>query len=730
MTLSTLDDLPSQATDDIRPGSPPDDRSLILETQAELESYKVALNQHAIVGVTDRAGTIVSVNDQFCRISQYPRAELVGKKHSLLNSHHHPREFFRSMWRTIASGQPWHGDICNRAKDGSLYWVDTTIVPRRGVDGRVCGYVSIRYDITTRKAAEAAQAEEIRKRETAEMLLRDIIEALPNGVAAYDADDRLAIFNSAYREFYDVMAPAIVEGASFESILRYGVEQGQFTLSKETEASRQAWFEARMQDHRNPGRRLIQHLAGGRWLQVQERLSRSGYVVGVRTDITELKLAERQIKQQAERDPLTGLYNRRVVLDRLGRLLNAERQPTRLGALVLVDLDGFKSVNDTLGHDAGDALLVEVAERFRDAVRKTDTVARLGGDEFALILPNLTSEQDAGRIVEKLLQCLAPPVSIGTRTVIASASFGVALIPRHGQSPTDLMKHADMALYEAKGSGRCTYAIYSPQLRRIVERRTAMTAALRTAMARDQIQVALQPQVSFANGRHIGFEALVRWRRGRTPVPPPEIISVAEEAGLVVSLGYHIIDKAMTAMRRMLDAGMEPGRLALNVAAAQLKEPDFVGHLRGLIARHRLNPGEVEIEVTENVVLDRSASTIVTTLRELHAAGIAIVLDDFGTGFASLAHLKRFPLSRLKIDRSFVAGINSNGDDAAIAGAIISLAHSLDLEVVAEGVETEDQYQTLSNIGCDLAQGYLISMPLLGDDVFDYMNRQATFAMI
>lgn len=700
------------------------------DAQAELETYKVALNQTAIVAVTDRTGTIVSVNDPFCRISQYPRAELIGAKHSILNSHHHPREFFRQMWRTIGSGRPWHGDICNRAKDGSLYWVDTTIVPRRDADGRISGYVSIRYDITRRKLAEAAQAEEIRRREKAELLLRDIIEALPDGVAAYDADDRLVTFNSAYRQSYDLISDAIVEGASFEGILRHGIERGQFALPKAA-ASREAWFEARMHDHRNPGRRLIQQLNGGRWLQVRERLSPSGYIVGVRTDITELKLAERQIKRQAERDPLTGLHNRRVVLDRLGRLLADERRRQEgLSALVLVDLDGFKTVNDTLGHDAGDALLVEVAERFRRSLRRGDTVARLGGDEFALILTDLSSEQDAGRVVEKLLLRLLAPISIGGRSVTTSGSFGVALIPRHGSTAIDLLKHADMALYQAKASGRSTWAVYDPDLRRTIERRGAMTEALRGAMARDQVKVALQPQISFVNGRHCGFEALVRWKRGRNMVPPPELISVAEDAGLIVPLGYYIIDKAMVAMRQLLDAGMEPGRLALNVAAAQLKDPGFAATLAGLIARHRLHATAIEIEITENVVLDRSSATIAATLQDLHAAGIAIALDDFGTGYASLAHLKRFPLRRLKIDRSFIGGVTANANDAAIARAIVSLAHSLGMEVVAEGVETEQQYQFLSNLGCDIAQGYLISAPLQDADVTRYMEKQSEFTMI
>jgi EAL domain-containing protein (putative c-di-GMP-specific phosphodiesterase class I) len=292
------------------------------------------------------------------------------------------------------------------------------------------------------------------------------------------------------------------------------------------------------------------------------------------------------------------------------------------------------------------------------------------------------------------------------------------------------MKHADLALYQAKANGRATYAFYRPELGKNVERRSAMTSALRVAMTRDQVQVAMQPVVSFTNGRHTGFEALVRWQRGQVQVPADEMISVAEEAGLIVDLGCHIADKALAHMRRMVDSGGDPGRVSINVAAGQLREPGFVQRFRSMIAAHRLAPRDVEIEITENVVLDRSIDAIVGTLRELSAAGIGIALDDFGTGYASLSHLKRFPIGRLKIDRSFTAGVTHRSDDAVIARTIISLAHSFGLEVVAEGVETEEQYQFLSNHGCDYAQGYLIQRPLMGTDIFEYMAAQGEFFII
>ncbi len=417
------------------------------EALSELSSYRAALNRHAIVGITDRGGRIIEVNDLFCEISQYSRAELIGRQHRILNSGHHPKPFFRDMWRTISSGESWHGDICNRAKDGSLYWVDTTIVPRKGAEGAIAGYVSIRYDITRRKQAEVALQEENCRREQVERLLRDILEALPNGITAYDESDRLVLFNSAYREFYGLTAPAIHEGASFESILRYGLERGQFLNVRDTEAARESWLSSRLKDHSTPGRSFIQHLSGDRWLQVQERRSPGGYVVGVRTDVTDLKRAERKIKEQAARDPLTGLYNRRAMLDRLERALEGARRDERAGALLLLDLDGFKQVNDTLGHDAGDEMLVRIATRLQTVLRKTDHVARLGGDEFAIILCNLASDGDARRIAEKLLRALQEPLEIGGKSLLPAASFGIALFPQHGSNATELRDCQDFRVW-------------------------------------------------------------------------------------------------------------------------------------------------------------------------------------------------------------------------------------------------------------------------------------------
>lgn len=691
--------------------------------ESELEVFQKALNEHAIVGITNARGIITNVNDKFCRITGYSREDLVGRDHRILNSGHHPRAFFQNMWKTISSGKVWRAEICNRAKNGETYWVDTTIAPRRDRNGRILGYVSVRFDITGRKRAEERLHAENRKREEAEGLLRDIVESLPNGIVAYDARGEVIFYNSTHKRFYNVAAPCIAIGTSIRDISSYAVAHGQFEAVQADPDASENWLVARLADHHGSDRTFIDQLSDGRWLQVQNRRSQSGNLVSVQTDITDLKEVERHIRDQSERDPLTGIANRRALLDRLSSLVDASASRRSGAAIFAIDLDDFKAINDRFGHDGGDQFLSQIAQQLLDSVRKTDLVARLGGDEFALIVYDIATEADVERVAQKLLQALCRPIRIGSREITPSGSIGVALFPRDGDTPQDLIKNADLALYEAKAGGRRTYALYNRKLRRDRRRRQALTERLRLALDRQEIEVALQPQVSLVTGRHSGFEALVRWRVGRHQVSAPEIVSIAHEAGLMVRLGDVVIGKALTILGNLKRRGFDPGVLAFNVAAEQLRDEFFARRLLKEAQIHGIPATDLEIEVTEDVILDRSAEMLVRTLRELHRNGIRISLDDFGTGYASLSHLKRFPIDRLKIDKSFVAAILAGEDDAIIVRTIISLAHSLGLEVVAEGVENVEQKRELSNYGCDFAQGFYFGYPMNCDAVAEYLHR-------
>lgn len=692
----------------------------------ELIAYKEALDQNTIVSITDRSGVITYANERFCKISKYSNEELVGKKISILNSGFHAREFFTNMWRTIGSGRPWRAEICNRDKKGDFYWVDTTIVPKRNQFGKVDGYVSIRYDITERKAIEKALHDEVEKRRDTELLLRELISTIPDGVVAFDLEDKLLHFNKAYKDFHTAKAQHLVPGISFAELLNIAVENNQYLGLSEDPKARDAYIENRLKRHHNPGNPIIQQLSDGRWIQVQERRSKAGYTVGVCTDITDIKQAEKTIKLQAEQDSLTGLSNRSVLINRLARALGERKGVEQTGALVLIDLDHFKDVNDTLGHDAGDKLLIEVARRLTEVLRKTDTVARIGGDEFAILLPNVSTIAEVEKIGEKVVSRLSEIFRLGHRVVRPGCSLGVTFFPADGCTPKDLLKNADIALYQAKARGRGVWSFYNPAHKQQVERRQATADALRVALVDNQIEIAAQTQVCFRTGRHIGFEILARWKHRGSYVSPSEFIPVAEETGLIIPLGHAVLEQAMSMVRDLRDRGVDPGRIAVNVAASQLKQHDFAETVISMLDRYGLEADVLEMEVTENVLLDRVSNQIGRSLDDLHRLGVQIALDDFGTGHASLSHLKRFPVHCLKIDQSFVREIQTGTEDAIIVRAIINLAHNLGMRVVAEGIETRDQFELLREQGCDIGQGYLLGKPVAPSEAFSFCAPAAS----
>ncbi|MCB2074952.1 MAG: EAL domain-containing protein [Novosphingobium sp.] len=672
-----------------------------LESGISLHAYKAALDNIANVMCTDQSGNIVYANEHFCQINKCTLEQVLGENNRIFNSGHHPPEFFRDLWTTIASGNIWRGEICNRALDGTVYWVDTKIAPRYDHAGDRAGYVALRLDITARKQAEAEAIEENRKRRETEMLLNDIVATLPNGVVAYDADGKVSFFNKAHKEIYAELSRSVEVGRRRKDLVQAGDHGVLLPLVRQSAADPLSCQDS-----------FLQHLPGDRWVQVQNRKSQSGTLVSVQTDVTELKRAEQQIAFQAQRDSLTGTLNRNALLSCLAEATGQDRGKTCPLTFVLLDLDDFKAINDGLGHDAGDELLCHVADCLQSAVRCSDTVARVGGDEFAILLKDTNARADIKRVLEKLRAALAAPVRIGGKTIVASSSIGVAVFPRDGDTPDKLMKCADLALYRCKRESRSGYKIYSSSMRRQHIHRTRLTEKLSQALARDEFCVVLQPQCDIGKRCHTGFEALVRWKVGRRWVPPEELISIAEEVGLISQVSYRIMDKALAMMARFKQAGLAPGVLGINVVAAQLHEPSFVKTLLRLLKTHGIAPSELEIEVTENVILDRSASSIARVLQKLHAEGVSIALDDFGMGYASLTHLKRFPLNRLKIDRSFVAGMLDDQDDHVIVRTVISLAHNLGLQVVAEGVETPEQYRELLGLGCDAVQGFLIGRPM------------------
>ena len=417
----------------------------------------------------------------------------------------------------------------------------------------------------------------------------------------------------------------------------------------------------------------------------------------------------------ASHDSLTGLANRRLFQEALtGHLARARAERTGLG-LALLDMDGFKTVNDTLGHDAGDALLREFGERLLQAAGEGDIVARLGGDEFAVILPRATSKASLSAAMTNLLDQMRKPYLVQGRMLDCRASVGGSLYPDHGEHPDDLLKNADIALYVSKSQGR-SGTTFAPSMRKAIDARTSMIRVAREAVAQDRILPFYQPKIALGTGALAGFEALLRWRDGARRLRPPAAIAAAfDDAELARALSDRMFGQITADMRRWLDAGLEFGHVAVNASPAEFRQDGYADRVLERLAAAGIPPCRLEVEVTESVFLGRGSGGVERTVRSLSGEGVRIALDDFGTGYASLTHLKQVPVDTIKIDRSFVRDLEQDPYDAAIVRAVLNLGQSLGIDIVAEGIETVTQAAHLRAQGCVFGQGYLFGRPTPGE---------------
>lgn len=539
--------------------------------------------------MTDASGIITQVNDRFCAISQYSRDELVGNTHAMINSGLHESDFFKKLWSTINQGEVWVGDICNKAKDGSLYWVHSTIVPLIGDDEKPNKFIAIRADITLRKKAEE------------------------------------------------------------------------------------------------------------------------------------------KARLMATHDDLTGLPNRYLMKNRLSQAISSKSTQAGYGAVLMMDLDHFKEVNDTLGHALGDELLEQTTQRIMSVVCKTDTVARFGGDEFVIILDYVgsgfnSSVNNTKVICESLRKSLAQPYQLGGQQLEVTSSIGVVLFCSAEDEPGELVKQADIALYNAKELGRNQVCFFDPLLQKEATERALMTRDLRKAIEKNQLSLFYQPIVDKEQTIK-GVESLIRWRHPKYGmVSPDKFIPLAEKAGLILSIGDWVLN---TACQLQSEWQTDPVRkkwiIAVNVSAKQLAQADFIEQVKEALRLTKARPSQINLELTESSLQDNIENTI-EKMKALGQLGIRFSLDDFGTGYSSLSYLKSLPITNLKIDKSFVDNILSDSSDADIARTIIILAKTLGIGVIAEGVETRQQFEWLRANECTYYQGYLFNRPVPQDQLCNVLE--------
>jgi len=465
-----------------------------------------------------------------------------------------------------------------------------------------------------------------------------------------------------------------------------------------------------------------------RWFCVngQPIFADDGRLLGYRgtgSDITERKLTEQRVHHVAQHDVLTGLPNRSLLQDRLSQAIAYSTRNIRPVWVMLIDLDRFKFVNDSMGHKAGDVLLMTVAARLRSSLRDSDTVARLSGDEFVVILSEHSDEPLSPAIVGRVMEAVAQPVMLGTKEFFVTCSIGVAVFPSEGTSGDNILEHADIAMYRAKKLGRNNFQFYTPAMNEESLERVRIEGALRNALERDEFVLHYQPQVDLKSGQVVGMEALIRWNHPELGmVPPSRFVGIAEETGLIVPIGAWVMRTACAQNKAWQDAGLGRLRVAVNLSARQFGAADLLASLESTLGETGLDPACLEIELTESLFMS-DVTPAVELLHRMKALGVNLSIDDFGTGYSSFSYLSRFPIDVLKIDRSFVADITHDANDAAIVTSIIALAHNLKLAVIAEGVETREQLDYLRSHGCDEMQGYYFSKPLAASE-FEQLLRE------
>jgi diguanylate cyclase (GGDEF)-like protein/PAS domain S-box-containing protein len=679
----------------------------------------------------DEKGIIRSANPAVYQVFGYAPGELIGRNVSILMPEPHAGrhdQYLRNYRKTGDKhiiGVTGREEIARR-KDGKVFPVELAVVELKHRSERL--FIGMVRDITRRKRAEEALLKaydelelrieertreltrEVSERRAAEEGLRlaaEVINNLSEAVIIVDTEFRISSVNPAFTDITGFEANDVLgQVPRFYSVVaRDPLMFAQMWKSLKSDGT----WATEIWNQRKNGEKYAERLSISVLADEAGNVQKYAVVIA---DITKRKQDEERIRYQANYDSLTGLPNRALFMDRLSQALATMGRVGKKLGLMFIDLDGFKLVNDTLGHEIGDLLLKEAAERLATCVRTGDTVARLGGDEFTIIMPNLTDPRNAPLLAQRILDTLAKPFVLKGQEAFVSGSIGITIFPDDATKASELIKNADAAMYRAKEQGKASYHFFTADLNEEVKQRLVLKNGLSKALERNELILFYQPKMDLVSNRVHGCEALMRWQNPDLGmVSPARFIPVLEETGIIVEVGEWAIRTACRQYRAWVDSGLPPIRIAVNLSARQIRDGTLASTVARILDETEVPPEGLELEITESMLMTDAQKSVVA-LEELHRMGIHVAMDDFGTGYSSLSYLKRFPIDTIKIDRSFVADIASNPDDAEIIKTIITMGQTLNRRVVAEGVETEEQLRILRNYKCDEIQGYLLSPPL------------------
>ncbi|AQX57155.1 putative signaling protein [Pseudomonas syringae pv. actinidiae] len=677
-------------------------RLKLAQQQLQLSEEKFAKAFHAApdgLAITHQQdGMLLEVNEGFCRITGY--SELHCLEHYT---------FDLGIWADLSERSKLieqleqHGVVhgfrarlCN--VNGSIRVCELSSHPLL-ISGDAC-LLTISRDITESQLMQ----EKLH-------LAATVFESTAEGVLITDTDQRISAVNRAFTEITGYSESEAI--GQTPRLLASGQHDSAFYASMWHQLTAEGHWQGEISNRRKNGELYPS------WLTVSAVRNKENlltHFVAVFADISSLKHAQARLDYRAHHDPLTGLPNRTLFESRLQSALLHSEESGSLGAVLFLDLDRFKHINDSLGHPIGDLLLKGIAHRLKEALRDIDTVARLGGDEFIVLLPGLLQPSDAKAIANKLLACFSTPFEAGEHELYISPSIGSCVFPTDGTDVATLVKNADAAMYRSKAQGRNRVESYTRDLTEQASERIALEQERRRALDRNQLSLAYQPKISILTHTLVGAEALIRWSHPTFgEVPPEHFIPLAEENGMILQIGEWVLEQACRQMGAWRKTCTPFGPMSVNLAGAQLRQPNLVERIEQLLTDNGLVPDCLQLEITENFIMSQTQDAL-AVLHKLKQLGVQLAIDDFGTGYSSLSYLKRLPLDILKIDQSFIRGLPEDTHDAAIVRAIIALGRSMQLTVIAEGVETREQQQFLSEEGCEQIQGYIISLPLQPDE--------------
>ncbi|HJV03506.1 MAG TPA: EAL domain-containing protein [Burkholderiaceae bacterium] len=647
-----------------------------------------------------RNRVIVSVNRRCEELFGYEPGAMTGNSTAIVFPNAFDFEAAGArQYSSLASGDYFSEERHYRRKDGTLFWCMVSgcaIDQNRPNEGSIWVYA----DITARKEAE----EKLR-------LSATVLEHIADGVMVVDADGKIVAVNPAFTQITGYSEQEAL--GKDRTLTRSGRHDDAFYQSLWTELVTTGFWRGEIWNLRKSGELYLEWLTVS---AVRDNRGQTTHYVGVFSDITQVKESQEKLDHLAHHDPLTALPNRLLFNDRLQHALQRATRDNEQLALLFIDLDRFKNVNDTLGHHIGDELLKQVAKALQEKLREGDTLARLGGDEFIVLLEDVDGQYSASLVAEKLVAMFEQPFMVAGHELFVTCSVGISLFPTDATDLNMLIRNADVAMYQAKARGRNGYSFYAPSMTGEGVERLRLETFLRRSIEKEEIFLNYQPQVEIDTGRLVGVEALVRWNHPELGlVPPVRFIPLAEDTGFINQLGKWVLYEACRQMVRWQEAGLHVPKIAVNLSVKQFERGSIVNMVAEILRETGLEPERLQLEVTESVIMNTGDA--LNFINDLHSIGVGLAIDDFGTGYSSLAYLKQLPVQTLKIDRSFIQDISTDVNDEAIAIAIIQLGKSMNLSVIAEGVETEQQAAFLLRQGCRLAQGYLYSKPLLAADM-------------